>query len=324
MNIVVAAVLAFLFVLGCYSLWDSHNVEAKASAVQWQPYKPAEPEPLSFRKLQKLNPDVVSWLTVYGTGIDYPVCYNQQYDYYLSRTPTGEYSLTGSLFLDDRNSPDFSDFNTIVYGHHMDARVMFGPISNFEDQRYFNEHEYGNLFSQERDWGIHFFAYVKVDAYDKSIYRTSFNTDEDRQDYLDLIRQRATRTRDVEVGPSDRIIVLSTCSSDSTNGRTILVGKISDNVYEDTFITWPNVGTGIDESLSFLGIPWFAWLAVALWLLLLIALIVGTMRQRRRDQKEQTSAEADAERPKDTQEETIAGQSPATGHDDAAQEPREP
>lgn len=289
-DIVVVAILALLFLLGCYALWDSNQVDEQAAAVQWQPYKPAEPEPLSFWELQKLNPEVVAWLSVYGTNIDYPLCQSDDIDKYLNCNAKGEYTLSGSLFLDPKCKSDFSDFSTIVYGHHMEREVMFGQLTDFADQAFFDEHRYGQLYADGRNWGIEFVCYLDADAYDFSIYRTGVEKGSEAKAYMAHLLKESKHSRNVKVGAKDRIVLLSTCSTAMTNARSILVGKICDKTFENTFVTWPNLGTGIDEVASWMGIPWYAWLAVALWVLLILILLVMLASKRRKKRRSEAEA----------------------------------
>jgi sortase B len=278
---VLVGLLALLFVLGCYSLWDSHQVYERANATQWQPYKPVEPEPLSFWELQRLNPDVRAWLSVYGTNIDYPVCQNENINKYLSTNAKGEYSLSGGLFMEPKASPDFSDFANFVYGHHMDRDVMFGQLTDYASEEFFNEHRYGNLFVDDVDYGLDFFCYLNADAYDTSIYRHSFSDEQEEQDYLDLLRDQSEHWREgFEVSSQDRIILLSTCSSSSTNGRAILVGKICDKTFKNSFIQIPNFGTGVDGDWGYLGIPWWCWIVLVVFLILVAVLVIARLRKR--------------------------------------------
>lgn len=280
-NAVVLVALALLFALGCYALWDSHAVDSQADSIAWQPYKPVEPDLLSYNQLVEINPDVRAWLTVYGTNIDYPVCQNEDESKYLSKDAKGEYALSGSLFMDAKAAPDFSDFNTFIYGHHMEHDVMFGQISDFLDQGYFEGHRYGNLFAGGANKGLEFMCCLSADAYDDSVYRTGFASDADKQGYLDLLRERATCVRDVEVAPTDRIVLLSTCASETTNGRTILVGVMRQQTFDDPFETWPNKGTGVDKLVGWLGLPWYAWVLLAVLLVGVVVFAVDTSHRRR-------------------------------------------
>lgn len=280
--------LCLPLVTGCYALWDSHVVYEHAQATQWQPYKPTEPEPLSFWELQRINPEVCAWVSVYGTNIDYPVCQAsaEKYDKYLTTNAKGEHSLSGALFIEEANAADFSDFATIVYGHHMENDVMFGPITDFSNKGFFDEHRYGNLFADNRNWGLEFFCYLDADAYDKSVYRYAFSSMQDRQDYLDLLRQRARHWRDeTAVDASDRLVLLSTCSEGYTNARAILVGKVSDTRFKNTFVKVPNLGTGVDIPEGWLGIPLWCWVVLVMFVLSLAALYAGRRKKRAHDEE---------------------------------------
>lgn len=284
-NAAVMLVLVFLFALGCYVLWDSHAIDARADSVAWQPYKPVEPEPLSFWELQELNPEVRAWISVYGTNIDYPVCQSEDINKYLNTDAKGEYSLSGALFLEPDASPDFSDFATFVYGHHMEHDVMFGQVTDFKDQAFFDEHRYGNLFVGNRDYGIEFICCLEADAYDDTVYRRGDMSRDEGIAYLDHLREQSMCTRAVEMGENDRIVLLSTCSTATTNGRTILVGRVCDETFEDTFVTWPNTGTGVDKTLGWFGLPWYAWVLLAIALLLLVVVLFDSHNMRKRRER---------------------------------------
>ena len=283
LNRSLVVVLCLPLAMGCYALWDSHMVYERANVEQWQPYKPTEPEPLSFWELQRINPEVRAWLSVYGTNIDYPVCQAAQgsEDKYVTTNAKGEYSLSGALFMDTANAADFSDFATIVYGHHMENKVMFGAISDFSQREFFDEHRYGNLFANDTDYGLEFFCFLDADAYDSSIYRHTFAGDGEREGYLKLLHERARNWRTgVEIGKDDRIILLSTCSSGYTNAREILVGKICNERFKNPFVKIPNLGTGVDTQEGWLGVPYWCWLALAV-LAVLCVIIVRARKAKR-------------------------------------------
>ena len=117
----------------------------------------------------------------------------------------------------------------------MARKAMFGEIGEFSDKSMFDTHRYGNLYFGGKDHGIEFFAFVHADAYDSTIFTADVREGQ-RQAYLDGLLEKATHKRDIGVSIDDRIVLLSTCSSDSTNGRDILVGRITDELYEDQFL----------------------------------------------------------------------------------------
>ena len=143
LNIVVLIAIMAMLALGGYVMWDSSQVYAQASETNYASYKPSSESDLSFQDLQNMNPEVVAWLDVYGTHIDYPVTHGTDNMKYVNTDATGAYSLSGAIFLDAGNNPDFTDVNNIVYGHHMDAATMFGELTNFADNGYFVSHQYG-------------------------------------------------------------------------------------------------------------------------------------------------------------------------------------
>jgi sortase B len=126
------------------------------------------------------------------------------------------------------------------------------------------------------------------------VFRTKIEGQEEQEKYLTLLLGRAIHTRSISVTPDDRIILLTTCSSASTNGRDILVGKISENLYDDPFKT-EELDKGPKNILAVDGLPglweraplWVKIAAVALSLLLLLlalSLIIKN-KQRKRSHK---------------------------------------
>jgi sortase B len=227
-----------------------------------------ENEGKSFAELQSINPEVIAWLTVYGTNIDYPVTQGKDNIKYVNTNAEGKSSLTGSIFLDQANNKDFSDFNNILYGHHMEKKAMFGEIGTFSDRTVFDGHRYGNLHVDGKDKGIEFFAFVHTDAYDSAVFSANVEG-EARQVYLDYLLEKALYKRDIPVSADDKIILLSTCSADSTNGRDILVGRITDKVFADPFYL-PDDSAGLLKQYA----PNIHINEVCLWLPFLIVFII--------------------------------------------------
>jgi len=224
---------------------------------------------------------VIGCLTVYGTHIDYPLVQGEDNMTYVNTSVTGESLLSGSIFLDYRNRQDFSDFNSIIHGHHMERQVMFGDIGQFAEETYFEEHQYGNLYAGGQNYGIEFFAFLHADAHDHTIYTPAIEGEANRQDYLERLLDAAIYIRQAGMGTSDHLVLLSTCASDATNGRHILVGKIGTTVYEDSFrkeTPWEFGGRDLRE--------WLGQIPVWIWVFLLlvpgVCLIIAKRRERSR------------------------------------------
>lgn len=235
MDLAVLACLLLLVAAGVYGLWDNEQMVSAADQSIYAEYEPQE-NPLSFKELQEINGDVFGWIKVYGTHIDYPLAQGEDNDQYVHTDVFGNYSASGTLFLDYRNSLDFQDFNSIIYGHHMEKNAMFGELSSFLEEEYFGEHAYGELFFDGKTMGIEFVALLEADAYDQRLYTPAVQGQEGKQALIKRVRECAAQFRDsVELTEDSHLIFLSTCTSDITNGRHILVGKIGEKLYENPF-----------------------------------------------------------------------------------------
>jgi sortase B len=278
-----AVLIAALLILSValYALWDSDSVYGEADSANYASYKPAA-DALSFEELKTINPEVFAWLTVYGTHIDYPVVQGEDNMKYVSTNAKGNYALSGAIFLDSGSKSDFSDFGSILYGHHMEKNAMFGNLGLFTDRSFFDTRAYGSLYYDGREHGLEFFAFLHIDAYDGRIFRSGITDPGESRDYLALLLESAVYTRDIGVTEEDRIVLLATCSSGFTNGRYILAGRISDDIYEDGFKTTEGMRIpGADRLISLWGlIP--PWLVLALGLMLLLASALLLMREMKR------------------------------------------
>ena len=251
-NLTVLTIIMLLIAYAGYALWDSNQMYQAADKSHYAKYKPtAENQGKTFNELQALNPEVIAWLSVYGTNIDYPVTQGLDNIKYVNTNAEGLYSLSGSIFLDYENSKIFNDFNSILYGHHMDKSVMFGEIGEFSDKKMFESHRYGNLYFDGKDYGIEFFAFIHTSADDSDVFNSGVS-EKDRKEYLDNLLIIAMYTRDISITIEDQIVLLSTCSSNSTNGRDILVGRITDELYENPFLN-KQTNDGKEQSADVLG-----------------------------------------------------------------------
>lgn len=266
-NLMVLLLFLTVIAFAGYALWDSQQLYLEAEDEQYEQYKPAAGDNLSFSQLQKINPDVFGWLTVYGTNIDYPLVQGEDNEIYVNTSVTGESLLSGSIFLDYRNRQDLSDFNSIIYGHHMDRQVMFGDIGQFVEATYFASRQYGNLYVGGHNYGIKFFAFLRVDAYDCRVYTPAIEGEANQQEYLENLLGMVMHSRPVKLGAEDQLILLSTCVSDSTNGRHILAGKLSTTVFDDPFqkeTTWEFKGGNL------WGLAWIFLLLAAGMILIIV------------------------------------------------------
>jgi len=187
-------------------------------------YKPAPEETVNqgVIDLQAKYPDVVGWLTVPGTKIDYPFVWYEDNDYYLRRDLNGDHATAGTLFMDYRCEKDFSSPNTIIYGHHMKNGSMFGTLKAFAGKEFFDAHTQGTVYLPRETLTLEFFAYLVVKHTDSEIYSA-----QPGEGYLDYVRQNARQYRDIGLTGGDKIVTLSTCSYEFQNARMVLLARVN-------------------------------------------------------------------------------------------------
>lgn len=288
LNTVVVITVAVMFSYGCYAIWDTVSEVSKATQTSYEKYKPDEGGQKSLSELQAVNSDVIGWLSIYGTNIDYPILQSDNNEKYLTADPEGNYSLSGSIFLDWQNSPSFTDFNSIIYGHHMAYHAMFGDISEFKDASFFDSHPYGNIYYDGKDHGIQLLAFLQVDAYSSSLYEPAVTDNSLKESYLDTMTDSAVNIRQMDISTDDHLILMSTCTEDVTNGRHILVGRITDETYTNDFAEddaknksnsaiW---GTVLSENQDV--VPMMALIILLLLLAVILAAMIRTQGKRKK------------------------------------------
>lgn len=194
---------------------------------------PRQTVPLSidFDILQSENPDIIAWIYSEGTPINYPVVQGKDNQYYLKRLTDLTYNSSGTLFMDFRNSSDFSDRNSVIYGHNMKNKSMFGSLVEYKQQDYYDEHPYLWLLTKERAYRIDLIAGF-VTASDSDSYCV-FETKAELDAYISRAVGRSTFSSDADTGNTDRIVTLSTCSYENNTARYVVIGKLVPIEYEN-------------------------------------------------------------------------------------------
>lgn len=180
---------------------------------------------MDFTSLQSKNPDIVAWLTLDGTAIDYPITQAKDNEYYLHYDAEKNRNINGSIFLDYRNNFDFSDNNSIVYGHNMDSGQMFADINRFKDESYFNSHTLGRLYTPQKTYNLEIFEVALVRSVGNT-YTWSFDSSSSWDLYIDQLKKDAMFLRETDLEWRSKIITLSTCSYEFQNARTVLLAKL--------------------------------------------------------------------------------------------------
>ncbi|MBR6168645.1 class B sortase [Candidatus Saccharibacteria bacterium] len=219
-------VFLLFFLIGLYALLDIHavNISAKMDE-EIASLAPDADADVDLAELKKINPEIIAWVKIKDTNIDYPVVQAKNNTKYLTRNYRGDFATAGSIFLDYRND-GFDDDFSLIYGHRMDGQRMFGGISLFEQKDYFDKHKDGILYTEDGVYDLEISDFSVVDVDRTSIYNHDSNRNKRNSMVIHEVRSFAKQSRVVEYGDDDKIIVLSTCDKDSKHYRNVLLAKM--------------------------------------------------------------------------------------------------
>ncbi len=225
-GVTLLAVAAFLFARDWYK-YKTLDASIEQQQAYVQIVDENQPPTIDWEGLKKAYPDVVGWIYVPGTVINYPVVQGSTNDTYLHHLPDGASNDGGAIFLDSANiAPGMMDQHTILYGHHMKNGTMFKRIADMQTEELFNsvktiwyitEHKTYELepvffyLSNGSDAGIRTFEFANKEAFDRF--------------FISRIQDNMPHIPDAvkKIQSSDRMLSLSTCNYDLTDGRAELV-----------------------------------------------------------------------------------------------------
>lgn len=212
LNVLLAAAL----VAGGYALGSRETrriyAEAQTAATLSAPDSVASSLlELDLSSLQAINPDVVGWIVIPGTPVSYPLLHGEDNRHYLSHDWQGGYSPSGSIFIECDDAPDFSGFNTRIYGHRMGDSTMFNSLRHYEDASYLTAHPTVYVVTEGwvRTYEIFAVCEVTVDA---PVYWLVGEQPEYRQDVIDFCMCNSVVSTGRFPSTSGRMLTLSTCT----------------------------------------------------------------------------------------------------------------
>lgn len=180
-----------------------------------------------FKDLLTVNNNIVGWISTDGTKLNNPILQAENNDFYLNHNFKDRESRAGSIFMDYRNDVQDINRNTILYGHAMKNSTMFGSLKNYLNQQYADEHPIIYLDTLYEGYDVEVFA-----AYETTIdfyyIETEFKGNDAFLKFLDEIQARSAIEMNVEIGPEDNILTLSTCKDSvmSDDHRFVVQGKL--------------------------------------------------------------------------------------------------
>ncbi len=186
---------------------------------------PSMKNPIDFTELKSVNEDIVGWLRIRALDISYPVVQGEDNDYYLHRTFEGTENFAGCLFENSGNLSDFSDQNTIIYGHNMKDGSMFGKLKDFNDEEVYNKSKYFWVFTPDLIFQYRIFSASIVNKTGIT-YQISFS-DQEFDTYInEAFSTSVVENSGLSVTQEDHIVTLSTCTGDDST-RFVVRGKLA-------------------------------------------------------------------------------------------------
>ncbi len=193
---------------------------------------------VDFARLKEINKDTRGWLFFENEDISYPIVQAADDDYYLNTSFEGAPLRAGSIFLEALNKGDFSDKNSIIYGHNMRDQSMFGKLQKYKfEENYYKDHLYFQVITPDRKYRFQIFSYNDVSE-TSDVYTITFATDREYVDFIRMVKQLSQANIDVpnvaeeNATPDEQIIqnykrltTLSTCTSQD-DMRFVVIGTL--------------------------------------------------------------------------------------------------
>ena len=187
---------------------------------------PVLKNPVDFESLKKVNEDIIGWIRVNALDISYPIAQSTDNDYYLHRTFERVDNFAGCIFMEYQNHSDFSDKNTIIYGHNMKNGSMFGTLRKFYEDEVYEKAPYFWIYTPDKIYRYDIFSCAEVPV-DSLAYQITFSEEGSFEKYIsDAYSRSVVKGNDIKVTPEDKIVTLSTCTGNEAT-RFIVQGKLS-------------------------------------------------------------------------------------------------
>ena len=177
---------------------------------------------VDFDGLSQVNDDIVAWLYVPGTVINYPIVQTGDNDYYLNHLFNGKVNSSGCIFLDYSAAGDFTSMNSVLHGHHMRNGTMFAAVCKYKNPSFYRSHPTAMLVTPEGNYEVRFFSGYVCDT-ESDAWNYSFS-DGDYDTWLKKRLKLSCFKSGVTPSAEDRVLTLSTCSYEFDDARFVLHG----------------------------------------------------------------------------------------------------
>ena len=175
---------------------------------------------INLDALREVNPDVVGWIYLPNTLINYPIVQGEDNQHYLEFTWDNQKHFAGSIFLESTNAPDFSDFRSIVYGHNMANSTMFGSLHRYIYKQNWEKYPYVYLVTDEGVLRYEIYSCYKAEV-ESATYVLDLEDDGMKAAFIKLTKDESELETDITPAVTDRILTLSTCVGNHSYRRVV-------------------------------------------------------------------------------------------------------
>lgn len=183
---------------------------------------------VDFASLQQINSEIIGWIYSENTTINYPVAHNIQDNFfYLDHMFTREGNGSGCIYLDQYNAGDFTDDNSIIYGHNMQNGTMFASLMEYKKTGYFEKHPRILLVTKEHKYALEIFAGIITDPKSED-WKTTYSDRAGYAAWLESAKERSVFNSPVVPTAEDRIVSLSTCTYEFDDARLLILGVMKE------------------------------------------------------------------------------------------------
>lgn len=220
---VTLAVFFMIFFIGGYAILDAKIVDSGTSVdEEISSLSPSSQNgDFDFNELKSINPEIIAWLRIDNTGLDYPIVQANDNSKYLVRNYRSEYNTAGAIFVDSRNNK-FSDDFTIIYGHRVDGVKMFGELTKFSENAFFSDHTTGTLYTENGVYDLKTIAYAVLNIGTTKVYKLRTNKNGQNEAITTEVLSNA-KNQTADYGNTKQLLMLSTCDKDTKNYRDVLL-----------------------------------------------------------------------------------------------------
>lgn len=217
LNIILAvSIFVFLFagfhlVKIYYNEYRQNEEKQHLQQISKRPENTTDEFKIDWKALKKVNKDIIGWIRVLDTTIDYPIVQGTDNQYYLTHSAEKNEYVGGAVFMDYQMNPNFEFLNTIIYGHSIPNGEVFTDIEKFTNQKFYNNHPYLYIYTPKKNYRCEIFSMYSTKDSSKT-YDLNYPNEKSWKEYLDYVKEKADFDRDTKLSVDDHIVTLSTCN----------------------------------------------------------------------------------------------------------------